>query len=109
MGRLQPLKHSVKMLQSSARTLKAGDSRIRGSALQAIRHRILTRDKGICKCEECKATGRVMLATVVDHITPLWAGGHESDANRQALSVECHDRKSADEAKVRAGGRAPSW
>ena len=92
------------MLQSSARTLKAGDSRIRGSALQAIRHRILTRDNGICQCDECKATGRVMLATVVDHITPLWAGGHESDANRQALSVECHDRKSAEEAKVRARG-----
>lgn len=85
------------------RAYRAGDDRIRGSALQKIRDRILTRDCGLCQCTRCKETGAVKLATIVDHIVPLWAGGREDDSNRQAISDECHDLKSSDEARQRAG------
>lgn len=102
MGRLTALKTSLQRLPSAVSTLRSGDQRIRGGTLQTIRARILTRDRGVCQCEECKRTGAVKLATIVDHIVPLWAGGTESDHNRQAINVDCHARKSALEARQRA-------
>jgi 5-methylcytosine-specific restriction protein A len=96
------------VLTSTLRTSKAGDERIRGSALQKIRERILTQACGLCQCEECGATGTPRRASVVDHIIPLWAGGSEDDSNRQAMSTECHDRKSAVEAAMRARGLTPT-
>lgn len=101
---MKTLKPLLRTLPPTLRAYKAGDDRIRGSALQRIRDRVLTRDCGICQCERCKATGEVRLATIVDHIVPLWAGGGEHDGNRQAINVECHDLKSADEARQRARG-----
>ncbi len=51
----------------------------------------------LCECDECKALGRVLPATVVDHIKP-----HRGDmslfwdrTNWQAMSKPCHDRKRA--------------
>jgi 5-methylcytosine-specific restriction endonuclease McrA len=104
MGRLQTLKPQVRMIQNNVRQMRAGDVRIRGWALTLIRERILRRDSGVCQCGECKATGRVRLASIVDHIVPLWAGGREADSNRQAINEECHERKSAAEAAMRAAG-----
>ncbi len=53
----------------------------------------------LCQCEECKASGRVVAATVVDHIVP-----HRGDmklfwdrSNWQAMSKKHHDRKTARE------------
>lgn len=80
----------------------AATVRIRGAELQAIRDRILTRDKGVCQCKRCKADGIVRLAHQVDHVVPLWKGGAEDDTNRQAINRDCHDLKSADEARERA-------
>ncbi|QUN28721.1 HNH endonuclease [Cupriavidus sp. KK10] len=51
----------------------------------------------LCECAECKALGRVLPSTVVDHIKP-----HRGDmslfwdrTNWQAMSKPCHDRKTA--------------
>lgn len=105
MGRLTTLKPRVQTLKPSGpRTIAAGDDRIRGNSLQAIRRRIFTRDCGLCVCARCKASGAVKLAQVVDHRVPLWAGGAESDDNRASMSNECHDLKTADEARMRAAG-----
>jgi 5-methylcytosine-specific restriction protein A len=53
----------------------------------------------LCECAECRAVGRIMPASVVDHIIP-----HRGDmalfwdrSNWQAMSKPCHDRKTARE------------
>lgn len=105
MARLTTLKPRVQALKAGGpRTLAAGDERIRGNSLQAIRRRIFSRDCGLCACVRCKASGEVRLAHVVDHRIPLWAGGTETDGNRVSMSTECHDLKTADEARMRAAG-----
>ena len=105
MTRLKTLRPRVQTLgQSGPRTAVAGDQRIRGNSLQAIRRRIFTRDCGLCVCAQCKASGAVKLAQVVDHRVPLWAGGTETDGNRQSMSEECHALKTDDEARMRAAG-----
>jgi 5-methylcytosine-specific restriction enzyme A len=104
MPRLTTLKTALQRAPQKVRTQLSGDERIRGSTLQAIRQRILTRDCGLCQCERCRATGAARIATLVDHIVPLWAGGRESDANRQSINAECHELKSAAEALQRARG-----
>ncbi len=58
------------------------------------------REHPLCECPECKAGDvRVIVATVVDHITP-----HKGDMklfwdrkNWQAMSKSCHDKKTARE------------
>jgi 5-methylcytosine-specific restriction protein A len=94
---LQPLPRAEQL-----RPCLPDDRRIRGRPLQAIRERILGRDRGLCQCAECRQLGRLRFATLVDHITPIWAGGAESDENRQAIASECHLRKTAAEAGQRA-------
>ncbi|WP_169805957.1 HNH endonuclease [Azohydromonas lata] len=106
MAKLTMLKPRVATVSTQrARTFTTETVRITGSRLQAIRERILRRDNGLCQCEECKAAPVPRLASVVDHVVPLWEGGAESDENRQSLNVGCHARKSAEEARRRAGGR----
>lgn len=54
-------------------------------------------------CAHCDREGRVTAGQVVDHITPLWAGGRDDyEANGQTLCIEHHDAKSAQEAAERA-------
>lgn len=73
----------------------AAVERIVGREHGRIRLRILVRDGAACvKC------GRG-LNLEVDHIVPLYAGGAESDANRQVLCVDCHKLKSLNEEKER--------
>jgi hypothetical protein len=50
----------------------------------------------------------VLPATEVDHTLPLWAGGREADDNRLSLSTDCHAKKSAREAEMRAKGETPA-
>lgn len=107
--KLTTLKPKVATLETTRRTHAAGDQRIRGSALQTIRERILTRDCGMCRCARCQATGEVKPGTIVDHITPLWAGGSESDSNRQAINPTCHEAKSAHETACRLAGSFVPW
>ena len=108
MGRLQTLKPRVQQLALHVLPA-AGDQRIRGSSLQVIRERILSRDCGVCRCARCALDGVTRAASIVDHRIPLWAGGRETDENRQAISVECHDLKTAHEAACRARGLFEPW
>ena len=64
--------------------------RIRGRRLQAIRKHVLAANP---LCVMCKASGRVTLATEVDHIVALANGGEDNHENRQALCSECHAEK----------------
>lgn len=61
----------------------------------AIRARVLARDGWTCQCEECAATGRVLVAHEVDHIVPLAAGGTDDMSNLRAINRECHKVKTA--------------
>ncbi len=69
--------------------------RITGRKLQAMRAALFTRDP---LCAECKRFGRVTLATLRDHITPLAEGGQDSDDNVQGLCHACHEGKTLAEA-----------
>lgn len=101
MPRLQCIKPAVQMAPTRAVQSVSATERIRGNSWQAIRRRILARDRGVCQCEECKRTGAVKLAHEVDHVTPLDQGGSNGDANLQAINRDCHALKTAAEAKAR--------
>ena len=88
---------------------KLGLTRARSIATQrttrgddCTRDRILTRDRGVCRCAQCLQTGMLRPAHQVDHVVPLWAGGAESDFNRCSINRECHRLKTAAEARMRA-------
>lgn len=47
-------------------------------------------------CHDCHAIGRMVMASCVDHIVPLAAGGPALDlANLRSLCQRCHSRKTA--------------
>jgi 5-methylcytosine-specific restriction protein A len=96
----------VKTLKPSLQTLKTGPqslsktTRLTGNTLQKIRREKLLANPA---CELCIKEGIVTPAVEVDHIVPLWAGGKESDSNRQSICRSHHIEKSAKEAKERYG------
>lgn len=56
-------------------------------------------------CRSCAYAGRIIPATVVDHITPRRKGGAALDEeNLQPLCISCHNSKSAREQRA-ANGR----
>ena len=69
--------------------------RIRGRALQALRDRILTRDKGLCQA--CKRKGRItplnLKTAELDHIVALVNGGTNDYSNLESLCHDCHAEK----------------
>ena len=81
-------------------------SRGYGRAWELLREVILKRDNGLCQCRHCKATGRVTLATEVDHViskaaaqTKRWTQAQiDHPSNLQAIARECHKRKTIEEA-----------
>lgn len=50
-------------------------------------------------CVHCAEKGIVTLATIRDHVVPLEEGGLDILENTQPLCEDCHDIKSAEEAK----------
>jgi len=51
----------------------------------------------ICECKDCKKSGRIIAAEVVDHVIPH-KGSYElfwDPNNHQAMSKRHHDRKTA--------------
>jgi len=89
------------MAKTSTVATVSATERIRGNSWQAIRRRILARDRGVCQCSDCKRTGAVKLAHEVDHVVPLDQGGSNGDGNLQAINRDCHALKTAAEAKGR--------
>ena len=65
-----------------------------GHSWTKLRAVVLHRDRRICQCSECKATGRIRLASEVDHILPKAKGGNDDLSNLQAIHPECHRLKS---------------
>lgn len=72
-----------------------------GRAWRRIRHRIMSRDCGLCQA--CQRAGKLALATEVDHKLPVWDGGTDEEHNLEALCAPCHRVKTAAEATERAG------
>jgi 5-methylcytosine-specific restriction endonuclease McrA len=73
----------------------ARDSRYDTAAWQRVRAAHKAKHP-LCAC--CKAQGRTVAATVVDHITPVRLGGDFWDTNNhQSLCTPCHQAKSASE------------
>ena len=76
-----------------------------GRVWERTRVRILKRDCRLCQCVRCKADGAVTLATEVDHVVSKararamgWTEARiEADSNLQAISHECHKRKTIEE------------
>ena len=60
--------------------------------MQAIRKHVLAASP---LCVMCKASGRVTLATEVDHIVALVNGGEDGPRNMQGLCQPCHQSKTA--------------
>lgn len=63
-----------------------------GRPWRRIREAVLKRDG--FQCQPCKATGRVTLATEVDHIQAKFEGGTDQMHNLQAICGTCHQVKS---------------
>lgn len=99
---MKMLKPRVTML-STPRVKTVQVDRLRGSAWMKIIKRIMRRDNGLCQCEDCKASGRLLVAHQVDHIIELADGGNDDDSNLRAMNVDCHARKSAAAAAARRG------
>ena len=78
-------------------------SRGYGAAWSRLRLVILDRDKYICRCVECAASGIVKTANEVDHKVPKYLGGTDDASNLQAINRDCHRRKTAGEALAAQG------
>lgn len=97
MGRLTCLKPNITTLDTRRGSSPATE-RIVGREHGRIRQRIMLRDQ-----YTCRVCGRVTIHGEVDHIVPLYAGGTESDENRQWLCIDCHRVKSEREEMERGG------
>ena len=60
-----------------------------GSVWRKIRDRHLARES---LCEMCRAHGRFVAATLVQHIKPLGDGDTHDESNLMSLCVSCHER-----------------
>lgn len=79
-----------------------------GTAWDKLRKVILTAEP---LCRECKRTGRVTIATDLDHIKPKAKGGTDEPANLQPLCRACHETKTTREngGKVRLEIGLDGW
>lgn len=101
-NRLTKLPTRLNPIQQDCRVKRIVEQkRITGGSLQKIRQQQFTQSP---LCAECAKNNRVTIATISDHLIPLWMGGSESIDNRQSLCLSCHDKKTKEEAKIRAMG-----
>lgn len=56
-------------------------------------------------CLHCKRTGKITMATEVDHVLPLCKGGTDSPQNLQSLCPDCHRTKTNDDLGYRPARR----
>ncbi len=69
------------------------------------RDAVLKRDGYLCRCDDCKASGALVIAHEVDHIIPLAEGGTDDMSNLAAINRDHHAQKTAQEA-VRGARRS---
>lgn len=89
-------------------------SRGYGAAWDKLRVGILARDGGVCRCDDCAASGVLLPAHEVDHVVSkaewrrLHSGsleGVDAPANLRAINRDCHRRKTQAEAAAARRGR----
>ncbi len=71
------------------------DQRGYGSQWRIIREQVLTRDKKLCQL--CLRNGIATPAKQVDHIIAKARGGSDVESNLEAICIECHKIKTANE------------
>lgn len=72
--------------------------RLRGSALIAMRHRVLARSGGLCECPECIggfAKPITWDTFELDHVVRIADGGTNALTNLRAVHWQCHARITA--------------
>lgn len=74
-----------------------------GAQWDKLRLSVMARDAGLCV--PCRKSGKISVATAVDHIVPKSQGGTDEKGNLQAICAECHRAKTARES---ARGRGVS-
>ena len=100
----------VKMLKPRLATLRptvrpctvAATRRSLGDTWMAIRAKALARDRGLCQV--CAASGRLRLASEVDHVIELADGGTDAMGNLQSICGPCHRAKSDAAQRARRTG-----
>lgn len=92
--------HAEKRSNWNKRIDRSGSTTDRGygHAWRKLRERILKRDNYLCV--KCRAAGRLVEATDVDHIKAKTHGGTDDESNLQSLCAPCHKEKTAKEGKV---------
>ena len=123
--KLGTLKPAVPMLQSQVETLSSPgwqddrrgtrQERGYGTAWDKLRLVILKRDGYMCQCQDCKAKGRILPATEVDHIISKaeWRISHgtldgvDHPDNLQAINHQCHKAKTKQEFRAAYGRSQP--
>lgn len=65
--------------------------RVTGRRLQRMRESLFSREP---LCRICMLAGRTAVATIRDHIVPLFEGGADDDANTQPICAACDEVKS---------------
>jgi 5-methylcytosine-specific restriction protein A len=98
-------KHTTLAVGWNQTSTKSANERGYGWAWKKKRDRIMKRDNGLCQCAECKAEGRIRIATEVDHIISKakaramgWTEAQiDDDSNLGAINIDCHKAKTARE------------
>jgi 5-methylcytosine-specific restriction enzyme A len=92
-GRIASLKPRIATLEPPRQAWQRGPltpQRRAGGWLQKERARLFKQEP---LCRACAAEGRIILATIRDHIVPLFEGGKDVDENIQPLCRTCSDAK----------------
>lgn len=93
-SRLGPLPNTLPTMPDALTNYGKGRG---GRPWRRLRESVLQRDQHLC--QPCKTQGRYTEATQVDHIGPQAEGGTDDRVNLQAICDDCHDAKTAEEAK----------
>ena len=105
MTKLKMLKPKLALAQPVRKTATTSDVRMTGRRLQSRRLKVWSSNP---HCAACGALTVFPHGFELDHIVPLFQGGHDTEANCQVLCVErlpdgskagCHVAKSSDEVK----------
>jgi 5-methylcytosine-specific restriction protein A len=90
------------MAESWQHDRRSPEERGYGREWKRLRVTILKRDGYRCRCDDCKASGRLKPATHVDHIMSKAAwlkrwgnlNGCDAPSNLRSMHKDCHARKS---------------